>query len=450
MPDDHRSRDTAFAQLLAEALKSHSKPGGDAKASSCPDAEVLAAYAEHALTGDETARWESHFADCSRCQKIIAVLAASGDELTTAEVQRLGALAAASVAREPAVQRPARSWTAIWRRPVLWRWLVPAVGMASAVLWFALRQPPAREALSSQNIATTAGAPQSGTAQGNTAASSGKSDETQIAQAHLPSPPPQAPPPQALLRDKEALDRSSSPGARQEPTRKKESVQSAAPASPASEADRALENHKDLAEDNRVLSAQAAQGKSQLNDKLAPAAPAAAPSAPVRPAAVPSVSPPAEAGGAAKQSLDQSAAALARKEVQVLAKTAPALIVFSSPDGAALWRVGSGGAIEHSSDQGKTWQSQASGVTAELLAGSAASNTVAWAVGRAGTILRTEDGEHWQRVAPPSTAQPDSPQAMAPDWIGVEARDARHATITSRDLRRFATADGGRAWAQQR
>ncbi len=442
MPDDHRSRDTAFAQLLAEALKSQLKPGGDAKASSCPDAEVLAAYAEHALTGDETARWENHFADCSRCQKILAVLAASGDELTTAEVERLGTLAAASAAPRPVAHRPARWWATIWRRPVLWRWLVPAVGMASAVLWFALRQPPAREALSSQNISTTAGAPQSGTAQGDTVASSEKSDKTQIAQANLPASPTQAPSSDALLRDKEAAERSSSIGARQEPPSKKEALRSAAPAPQASEADRAVENRKDLAEDNRVLSAQTAQEKSRLNDELKPVAPVPTP-------ASPSASPSAETEGAAKQGLDRGVAALARNEVQALAKTAPPPIVFSSPDGAALWRAGSGGAIERSSDQGKTWQQQASGVAAELLAGSAASNTVAWAVGRAGTILRTEDGEHWQRVAPPSTAQSNAPQAMAPDWIAIEARDALHATITSRDRRRFTTADGGRTWLQQ-
>jgi hypothetical protein len=43
-------------------------------------------------------------------------------------------------------------------------------------------------------------------------------------------------------------------------------------------------------------------------------------------------------------------------------------------------------------------------------------------------------------VAPPSTTVP------APDWIGVEARDRLHATVTSRDLRRFATEDGGHTW----
>jgi photosystem II stability/assembly factor-like uncharacterized protein len=121
--------------------------------------------------------------------------------------------------------------------------------------------------------------------------------------------------------------------------------------------------------------------------------------------------------------------------------------VFAPPNRRALWRLGSAGRIEHSTDQGQSWQPQSSGVTADLLAGAAPSETVAWVAGRNGTILRTEDGgEHWQRVAAPteSGALPTAP----PDWVGVEASDALHATITSRDLRRFATDDGGRTWGR--
>src|SRR5256885_16914766 len=98
-PGDPRLRDTALARMLADALKSRSIPADHAPISACPDAEILAAYADHDLAEDETVRWENHFADCDRCQKINAVLAASGEELTPAEVQKLGTVAAASAAR---------------------------------------------------------------------------------------------------------------------------------------------------------------------------------------------------------------------------------------------------------------------------------------------------------------------------------------------------------------
>src|SRR5438105_15640563 len=103
MPDDLHLRDTALARLLAEAL-SRSKSAQIEQRPGCPDAELLAAYAEHGLAEEETARWESHFADCNRCQKIIAVLAAT-DELADADIERLANLAEASLASPP-LRRP--------------------------------------------------------------------------------------------------------------------------------------------------------------------------------------------------------------------------------------------------------------------------------------------------------------------------------------------------------
>ena len=439
-PGDPRSRDTALARLLAEALKSRSKPADHAEISACPDAEVLAAYADHGLAEEETVRWESHFADCDRCQKIIAVLAASGEQLTPAEVEKLGSLAAASVPSEPVLRSKVAPWIAIWRRPMLWRWVVPAAGLASAALWFALRQAPPRETLTAQKIETRSEAPQSETTPGAAAAtSSAKSDETQIAQANLPASPAAGPRNEAPLRDKEAPQtRSSFDAERQQSTEKQKSPQGGVQAPPVSQLD-TLEAREESAKDNRAPSVQTANKKSQTDTFAGTAAPASAPPAP---SAEPSA--PAEPR-AARQGFGGRIASSAN-EVKQLAKAAPEPIVFSSPGRTALWRIGLGGRIEHSANQGQSWEPQTSGVTADLLAGAAPAEKIAWVVGRAGVILRTEDGEHWQRVTPPSVS-PVAASNPSPDWIGVESRDALHATITSRDLRRFATEDGGRTWA---
>lgn len=446
-PDNPRSRDTAFARLLAEALKSQGRPTGHPEISACPGAEVFAAYAEQGLAEEETARWESHFADCTRCQKIIAVLASSDEELSSAEVERLGTLAVASSAVPGrVVRRTTVPWIAIWRRPALLRWLVPAVGLASAALWFALRQTPPQQVLTAQKIGATTGAPQSETGQGGAAASA-KQDQTPLAQANAPALPA-APRSRVGLRDKEAAQANSSAATRQEPTRKQETFLNAGQAPPVaaqaptvSEADRKLEAREDAAKDNRVASAKAAEQQPQLTDALTavPAAPAAAPSTP--PTA-------RNAEPAASQVLDRATAAPAPAQLKALAQAPGLAIVFASPNRGALWRLGPGGGIEHSADQGRTWRPQMSGVGADLLAGAAPSEKIAWAVGRTGIILRTDDGEHWQRVAPPSATQTVAGAVAAPDWISVEARDATHATITSRDLRRFLTEDGGRTWTQ--
>jgi hypothetical protein len=428
-PDDPLARDTALARLLAEALESKSKLAGQPNGSACPDAEVLAAYAEHGLAKEETARWEGHFADCNRCQKIIAVLAASGEELTEAEIKRFGSLVAMSVAREPISAAAVR----ISRRPTLWRWLGPAVGVAAAVvLWFALYPALRHQAQDSQRIASTSGKPAG--ALGPTGASSAEPSETQMAQANLP-PPPTVPPAGALRRDAPAAQ-AKSPAAARGADRKEEAFQSRAQSTPpVSQVDRAAPTSEVAEKDKQAPAIQGAERQSQTVDVLGaapPIAPAAAP-APAR---------------EAERPLNGRVALSARNDVSQLAKSATPQAVFGSPDRRALWRLGPGGHIEHSSDQGQTWQPQSSGVAADLVAGAAPSEKIAWIAGRGGIILRTEDGEHWQQVMPPPLAQKAAPGA-APDWIGIEARDALHATLVSRDLHRFGTEDGGRTWVQQ-
>ena len=68
----------------------------------------------------------------------------------------------------------------------------------------------------------------------------------------------------------------------------------------------------------------------------------------------------------------------------------------------------------------------------------APSASVLWLIGRAGVVLLTTDGVNFTRV--------DLPQAV--DLAGITAIDARTATITTVDGRRFQTADGGRSWRQ--
>lgn len=107
-----------------------------------------------------------------------------------------------------------------------------------------------------------------------------------------------------------------------------------------------------------------------------------------------------------------------------------------SPDAAVRWRYGAAGSLQQSTDGGATWQSAISGVTADLLAASAPSPAVCWVVGRAGTVLLTVDGRSWQR----------QPFNEPVDLVAVQASDARTATVTAADRRRFRSTDGGRTW----
>ncbi len=93
------------------------------------------------------------------------------------------------------------------------------------------------------------------------------------------------------------------------------------------------------------------------------------------------------------------------------------------------------------------WEMQDSHSTAGLRGIHAVNNSVAWATGTDGTILRTHDGgAHWQRCAPPAGAE-------KLDFRGVWAWSANEAWILSSgsgDLSRvYSTMDGCAHWTEE-
>jgi len=133
-------------------------------------------------------------------------------------------------------------------------------------------------------------------------------------------------------------------------------------------------------------------------------------------------------------------------EVQLQASGAANLLEVAAADRRYIvapgekyaWRVGDAGKIERSTDRGKSWKPQKSGVTADLTAGSATSDKICWVVGKAGTILlSTDGGKHWRQISSPITG----------DLGGVHATDAMHASIWDVPNRSsFETSDGGGTW----
>ncbi len=121
--------------------------------------------------------------------------------------------------------------------------------------------------------------------------------------------------------------------------------------------------------------------------------------------------------------------------VQAKASVSMPILVSAKDNPDTRWRFGPGARIEGSADAGRTWRLQYSG-TGELLTGSSPGGTTCWAVGAAGLVLRTTDGQAW-------AARPFPEQV---DLTAVTATDALHATVTARDGRRFATEDGGTTW----
>jgi hypothetical protein len=161
-----------------------------------------------------------------------------------------------------------------------------------------------------------------------------------------------------------------------------------------------------------------------------------------RPAAAHEAPPPAAAPAPAPQreSIATDAAApslMARQNREYLIATGGEL--RSETADAVLrtmWRVWASGVVERSTDRGATWTREA-GVDALGARGVVAPTAnICWIVGDAGLILRFEVGRGWTRVPPPAQI----------GFVAIEASDARNATITAADGRRFTTADSGQTW----
>jgi len=90
----------------------------------------------------------------------------------------------------------------------------------------------------------------------------------------------------------------------------------------------------------------------------------------------------------------------------------------------------------------QSWQAIPSGTAAELRGLSVVSDTVAWASGAKGTVLRTVDGASWQAM--------QVPEADKIDFRDIQAFDAKTAVVMGAGpgeaSRIYRTVDGGATW----
>jgi photosystem II stability/assembly factor-like uncharacterized protein len=176
-----------------------------------------------------------------------------------------------------------------------------------------------------------------------------------------------------------------------------------------------------------------------------PAAPSVVPAAPAAPTVTAAQSaagavPPGSAAKAVAEEAPRDTMTSLAASRKALSAQPPVQAVADAPGGTVRWRVGPGGRIWRSADGGTTWFPQRTAVVANLLAASAPSITTCWAVGTAGTVLLTDDGDRWERLAFPKSV----------DLVAVDARTDRDATVITRDGRRFTTVDRGAHWAEKR
>jgi hypothetical protein len=419
-----RLREVALARRLGEALDRLSRARGE-----CPEAELIAAYHERALEAKQSAECENHFAACSRCRRILAVLAASADvPLTDKEVANLGELASKfqPSAMPPPAPREKPQWYVDWRR-----WLAPALAAAAVVTVWTVMRAPWRQQQKPASVMVAEGpktapeaipAPPSGelSAQlqphraANTVPTDKLKDQTMVGSlsaggkragsGEAAARPGNAPVASGGVRAKVGVGGGAFVGV----------PASAAPPSP---------SPAPQASAQQVVNAtgEAPEINAPANARLAPLAQREKKALPMN-------------------GTNYSVMLRAPAESGV-----PALM--KSPSGRVLWRTGTAGRIEHSTDAGQTWRFEASPSQEDWLAGAAVSDAVCWLAGRDGAIARTVDGEHWEKITPPAISAYAS--GKFPDWVAVSASNAQIATVTAADNRRFTTRDAGRTWQTQ-
>jgi photosynthesis system II assembly factor YCF48-like protein len=437
-------------RVIAAMLRKRVAETGAGPATNCPAPEILAAYYECSLGVAEQAQHEAHFASCPRCQAQLAAMVRAepepqsmphwawltdwrrAAETPAAAIPRherlslsVNAAPATAAARSAAEPKRRFEWLTSWR--YAWRWLAPTAALAVAVaIWVAVR-PPRQQSLNVTQVASTD--------RNKVAEALGAlGKQKQEAQKNtVAAPPPPAPASTSRVTEQHRRRAVESKGLSAK-------VMSPAPAaSPGFAAGTAAgtASRKQAEALNKAAeqSVESAAGKATATDQTvmveaAPEAPAktmsqrAAKEAP-REMMREQVESPA-ANEAAKTTAGQL------KLLEIRSREA----LITSPDPSVQWRLGPAGSIEHSEDGGKTWAGQFADVNVKLLAGSAPTTKICWIVGSMGTVLRTTDGERWEKVTAPATV----------DLVGVQARDAKSAEVTAADGRKFSTEDGGKTW----
>lgn len=442
MTDRHKF-DDPLAGPLARTLAA----GLDRSGRECPEAETLAQYFDRALPTGETAHWELHFSACSRCQ------------------EQLAAMARMESAGAPAAQPRGTSISWLWN----WRWLAPAAAALGAVaIWVVLNNT---------------GTPTS-------------SVESVVTQQAPVSPSPQAGPPQVAVGPDRVADLQANQNATAQPGRstsdaappeagskrqqtlagkvqdlgRVDALRAPKPAAPevisVQPAEGVFRDKKDAPANEFAIRAEPEKAKEEKTiereTKVAEVATLAARPAPAEARALeskqqaaapaPSVEQDSQAARDEFNKRAPEAAVQAKRRSVVGMEQAPntvkrarranesnassRFVAVSVAGSNLVWRFGPAGSIELSTDSSASWQRQSSGVTTDLLAGSAPSATVCWAVGRGGVVLRTTDGSTWAPMGSPTSA----------DLVAIEARDALQATVTTADGKRYSTSDGGRTW----
>jgi hypothetical protein len=460
-------------QLFEKALQRQLRAGeldGEICADTCPDAETMAAYHERSLAMEEMNRCKEHIATCERCQAILAGVEES-EHIPVATLKPAEARVAHGASVMAAMQGPPRGIASVTemkpRRLLNMKWIAPAAAIAAGLLvWIAVKES-SRSALELAQRSRGAVAKHEAAPPGDSESPKQEYDSNELRRSAqtattTPRSPEPMPPSTDLARNEPARitpfsqkvvppvnGRTRAPGPSNYAFQQNAIQQNAQPQSAggvAGDLSAAGKNDQQITATERAPNA--ATGMATAPPVAAPPPPAPAP-------------PGEETAILDRKDLPQERVEKEKKEVanqraaanrDATARSAQDLVTLSmaasvaepaaadviAPDGKSIWRIAGNGKVSHSTDGGKNWKLQNTGVSATLLAGSAPSEKVCWLAGTFGTVLLTTDGgAHWMKQAAP----------VSVPIAEIHAKDAENAVITLQSsLVQFATYNGGQSW----
>lgn len=463
-----REDDKGMGGLLRRSLAHDAANAGD-----CPDADILAAYYERSLDADEAAGYEQHISQCTLCREHLAALIRAESAV---EVPAGQAVVPAAAAQGPSAKpaRPAiiseaektkHSWVFDWL------WVAPAAAVIVFAVFVYTRIAPreTKTFLSKNEVAVSKpeAAPLPAPAQDLSApaesmqlqrAVQAKPPAAQKSKAAPPPAPAKLQPPLLPPSQPASSAGKSQPMAGVTTGGKRSSSSTPRFVGGAMARSRETTAGAPTQQQPAADAADSAHEESRTSEQPASAPPARAA---VHAAATPSPPQPTEAkkeapplDSSAQYSrvypaekkpetparADGSAGAETNSVAETVQATGSTLSVAVLAKVGPLYRITSDGMVERSSDGGANWQQEHLKTNVPIVGFSAPSGKICWLVGRDGTILLTKNGKSWRKISSP----------IGIDLIGVTAQDARSATVTAIDGRKFTTEDGGKNWEQSK
>jgi hypothetical protein len=374
-----------------------------------PSANVLTAFTENALVGDEYRRTADHLSRCGKCREIVFLASSAADKPFQIEEQ---------IAAAYAVPRR-RMPRLVWGMSIAAAVLVAA----SALVWWRNESAPPRMQMASRTVSTPTAQPIERLGEAPPAIESKSSTELKSPTPTQSSIGPK--PATALETTAELATPPASVATSQAKTARAKNVSPQGAKTPgmgASAGIRAGAIPAKATPTPATTEPATIAISADANISTASTTPAATPHANSF-APAPS-GPLAAASGAADQPL---------LNPQVAVRSLRA---------AHLWRITADGHLEHSMAQG--WTRVLADQTATFRVVSVVGNQV-WVGGSSGALFHSRnDGQNWAQVA---LTTPNGPETAS--IVSIQFDDAQHGTVTTDTGTRWGTIDGGATWSRQ-